>query len=749
MRPLDVDALACSYRIEQRSSGERVIRTSMRKVQWYRTLGFQAIALPILSLAVLVVGIVLVMSTKGKALVLTESSRRIEQSGSSVVLYLSARLGEIGALTRTVAEVAERLPKTEATFHEMVPSLLEFQGDRGVAGGGVWPEPFAFQPGVERRSFFWGRGEDGGLRYFDDYNTGQGYHREGWYAIAKHLPEGGSFWSESYMDPYSRELMVTCTVPTFERGAFTGAVTVDLKLDGLQAFADRLDDQTGGYIFIVDRNNRFITFPKPELARRTVTRDGKETKEFLTAAELARETPIFAPIAEALEAMNRDIVERARTRAGPGYSSKIAGDPDLAAANAELMAAVVADPLRSPGSYPELYKKLALEDDFLLGEPAGAYIFNVPGVYWKVVMVKPDAEATLVASDISRVLLFYILATTIAIIGASFYGVNRLIVRPLLSTIRDVHWMGRLVAQGRFNEIERVERSRGLPNEIGLLDRVLKQLGGRIVDQNKKLEDYSHNLEQKVEQRTRELALATEEAREAMEKSERLLLNILPKPIAERLKQGQSTIADSFQEVTVIFADIVGFTPLSSQVPAVELVGMMNVIFSAFDRLTERHNLEKIKTIGDAYMAVAGLPVPREGHAQAAAEMALDMLDVIDQFSAERGMSLSLRIGINTGPVIAGIIGEKKFIYDLWGDTVNIASRMESHGLPGSIHVAEPTYKLLADEYVFECRGTIQVKGKGEMKTYILHGSRRERTRRLVEMPEDSVVRNSTRLLQS
>jgi class 3 adenylate cyclase len=178
----------------------------------------------------------------------------------------------------------------------------------------------------------------------------------------------------------------------------------------------------------------------------------------------------------------------------------------------------------------------------------------------------------------------------------------------------------------------------------------------------------------------------------------------------------------------------------------VELVGMMNVIFSAFDRLTEKHNLEKIKTIGDAYMAVGGLPVPREGHAQAAAEMALDMIDVIEQFSAERGLHLSLRIGINTGPVVAGIIGEKKFIYDLWGDTVNIASRMESHGIPGTIHVAEPTYKLLADEYVFESRGTIQVKGKGEMKTYILHGTRRERPRRFHEMPTDSVPRNSTGL---
>ncbi|HLM75721.1 MAG TPA: hypothetical protein VK459_23565, partial [Polyangiaceae bacterium] len=160
---------------------------TVRKVQWYRTLGFQAVAISICLIASLVAGIVLVMSTKGKTLVLSESDKRIQQSGRGVVLYLSARLTEIAALTKTLAEVSEKLPKTEESFHQVIPSVLNFQGDRGVAGGGVWPEPFAFQKGVERRSFFWGREKDGSLRYFDDYNTGNGYHKESWYAIARHL----------------------------------------------------------------------------------------------------------------------------------------------------------------------------------------------------------------------------------------------------------------------------------------------------------------------------------------------------------------------------------------------------------------------------------------------------------------------------------------------------------------------------------------------------------------------------------
>lgn len=204
------------------------------------------------------------------------------------------------------------------------------------------------------------------------------------------------------------------------------------------------------------------------------------------------------------------------------------------------------------------------------------------------------------------------------------------------------------------------------------------------------------------------------------EKSERLLLNILPKPIAERLKQGESTIADSFAEVTVLFADLVGFTKLSAHLSPAELVEMLNEIFSAFDELAEKYGLEKIKTIGDAYMVVGGLPTPSSDHAEAIAEMALDMLTQIAAFPSQPGQALELRIGINTGPVEAGVIGTKKFTYDLWGDTVNTANRMESHGQPGAIQVTVSTYERLKEKYILQERGMIEVKGKGEMMTYFL-----------------------------
>ncbi len=206
------------------------------------------------------------------------------------------------------------------------------------------------------------------------------------------------------------------------------------------------------------------------------------------------------------------------------------------------------------------------------------------------------------------------------------------------------------------------------------------------------------------------------------EKSERLLLNVLPEPIASRLKEGEATIADTCPAATVLFADLSGFTEYSGQVDARQLVGLLDEIFSTFDRLAAAMGVEKIKTIGDAYMAVAGVPVPRADHAEAVAVMALGMLDAFRDLVQARGVALELRIGIHSGPVVAGVIGRHKFSYDLWGDTVNTASRMESHGEPSRIHVSPATRALLGDRFRFADRGVIPIKGKGPMHTSFLLG---------------------------
>jgi guanylate cyclase len=208
-------------------------------------------------------------------------------------------------------------------------------------------------------------------------------------------------------------------------------------------------------------------------------------------------------------------------------------------------------------------------------------------------------------------------------------------------------------------------------------------------------------------------------------KAESLLLNILPQSIADRLKAEPRTIADQFSSASILFADVVDFTPLSERLPPAEVVGLLDHLFSHFDELAENYGLEKIKTIGDCYMVAAGVPSPRHDHARALALMALDMQTAMHSLDGEVGqLGLELRVGINSGPVVAGVIGRKRFLYDLWGDAVNTASRMESHGVSGRIQITGATKELLEDEFVCEPRGTIPIKGKGEIEVWYLVGRR-------------------------
>ncbi|MBE9042042.1 adenylate/guanylate cyclase domain-containing protein [Oscillatoriales cyanobacterium LEGE 11467] len=271
----------------------------------------------------------------------------------------------------------------------------------------------------------------------------------------------------------------------------------------------------------------------------------------------------------------------------------------------------------------------------------------------------------------------------------------------------------------------------GFIGAISVETMILSATLAQVREAKQQLIAANETLEYKVKDRTFELVQEIEERKQAQallhaeqEKSEQLLLNILPEPIATRLKHDRGAIAEHFDEVTILFADLVGFTPLSARLQPLELVNLLNEIFSTFDRLAEKHGLEKIKTIGDAYMVAGGLPVPMPDRAAAIADMALAMQEAVTRFREERGENIQIRIGINTGVVIAGVIGIKKFIYDLWGDAVNVASRMESSGEPGSIQVTRATYEQLKDRYELHERGKIAVKGKGNMTTYWLRGKR-------------------------
>lgn len=495
------------------------------QVKWYHSLIFQGTLGSLLLLLLLVVGIVLVMKTKGQQIVLAESSRLTEQTGNNAVSHLQARSQEIAALARSLATLVEILPKSEKTFKQIIPEIINFHGDQAVAGGGVWPEPYTFDPKLARRSFFWGRDAKGILQYYDDYNQpGPGYHNEEWYVVVRYSQPGRCFWSRSYMDPYSYQPMVTCTVATFKSKQFTGTVTIDLKLEGLHDFAESWRQQTGGYIFIVDRNNKFISFPKPELVKHFgKDNKGKKTEEFIFAYEFAKKEPLFAPIAMALDEMNKTILSQAKLLAGKRKEiiEKIDADSyQINREEAELINAIIVDPISKINNRnTHLYKSFEISNDWLLKEKSQVFLFYVPDSYWKLVIVKPFSEAALVASNIIMLLIYYIKITIVIILVLAYLIINKHLIIPLIETTNAVKKIGALVAERKYSKIREYAIKKISKNEIGVLAKVFNTLAERVVEEHNRLEEA-------VEEATAELRNAKELAEAANQAKSRFLANM-------------------------------------------------------------------------------------------------------------------------------------------------------------------------------------------------------------------------------
>ena len=312
------------------------------------------------------------------------------------------------------------------------------------------------------------------------------------------------------------------------------------------------------------------------------------------------------------------------------------------------------------------------------------------------------------ATAVKKTMRRYVLGITgLVIIISAFVTLvtlavlQRIVIRPLLLLRDDLSMVGEAIAQGKtptFASLQQVS-----PNELGEVAVAFQSMFNRI------------------QQEIRDRHQAEADLRIEQAKADRLLLNVLPAEIATKLKENennQGAIAERYESVTVLFADIVNFTGLAAETSPTELVCRLNDIFSAFDAIAERHGLEKIKTIGDAYMVVGGVPRPSDNHAEAVLKMAIEMLEFAEYYPMGNGR-LCLRIGLNTGPVVAGVIGTQKFSYDLWGDAVNVASRMESQGVINRIQVSEETYLQLKDTYSFEDRGYLLIKGRGEMRAFL------------------------------
>ncbi|MEO0804674.1 MAG: adenylate/guanylate cyclase domain-containing protein [Cyanobacteria bacterium J06643_4] len=323
-------------------------------------------------------------------------------------------------------------------------------------------------------------------------------------------------------------------------------------------------------------------------------------------------------------------------------------------------------------------------------------------------------DATAVQTTMRRYVLGVtglVLIISAFVTWATVRVLDRIVIKPLLLLKDDLSAVGEAIAQEttpNFASLEKIA-----PNEMGEVSLAFQDMFGRIQREI-------------CDRKEAESGLRIEQ-----EKADRLLRNILPASIADQLKDNlnnRGAIANRFETATILFADIVKFTELAANTPPTQLVCQLNDIFSAFDAIAEKHSLEKIKTIGDAYMVVGGVPNPDETHAQSVMAMAIEMMEFAQNYPMGEGpmgekRQLCLRIGINTGPVVAGVIGTKKFSYDLWGDAVNIASRMESHGLVNRIQVSEDTYRELKEIYPFEDRGYLQIKGRGEMRAFLLSDS--------------------------
>ena len=475
-----------------------------------------------------------------------------------------------------------------------------------------------------------------------------------WYIAA--VNSNRPIWSEVYLDFASGLPTITASEPVYNaQGDVLGVCATDVVLlEDLRKFLASLSIGKAGQAFIIDRSGFMLSSSTKE----PLTVGQGENAKLITAIQ--SEEPLVKETAQYLQ--------------------------------------------RQFGSFDQIQRSQQI-DYVLKGERQLVQVLPLndgKGIDWLIVVVVPESDfmGQIEANTRTTVLL-----TFAALMIAILVGIrtSNWISRPLLRLAE----ASEAIAQGNLNQ--QVEEASSIA-EVATLSQSFNGMSRQLKDSVQALHTANEELEARVDRRTAEL-------RKEKERSEQLLLNILPEEIADRLMRTNESPAEHFEEATILFADIVGFTSLSARMDPLQLVAGLNQIFSAFDHLTEKYELEKIKTIGDAYKVVGGLPTARPDHAEAIANMALDMQHYMQDVENVFGESLQIRIGINTGSVIAGVIGIKKFIYDLWGDAVNVASRMESHGKPGYIQVTAATYAKLKDKYILEPRGTVEVKGRGEMMT--------------------------------
>lgn len=469
----------------------------------------------IVSFLFILAAVFVVFATIGKNLLEKQAYNEVILSGQNIVSELGIRIALAESLASALANLGEQLPPDDALHKKLIRHVMNYEGTEAfIAGGGIWPEPYQYDPSIERRSFFWGRDMDGKLRYYDDYNNpeGPGYHQEEWYVPAKHLKEGKAFWSKSYTDPYSYQPMVTVTVPMYRDKQFYGVSTVDLKLEGLHNFLDTISQSFDGYAFAVDRNGKFLSFPDERLTKRFgVDEHGARTEEFIDVTELAGIQAGFQPLASSVQDIIEQVVADA-IEAGTfnnTLAETIAQESyQIGVSEAQLISAVIAA-LQNPDKQSDVkFHQLFIEDDPVLGESAFAAVFKMPHTYWKIVTVMPYSKAIETSNFIYSNLVSAIAIAMLASLLIMLLLVRRILVRP----ISDMSTQLQILAESEGSETGLLEISdRG---ELGNLAFWFNCRSQRLLEVQHELQEAQDALEQRVTERTNELREEIEKRKE-------------------------------------------------------------------------------------------------------------------------------------------------------------------------------------------------------------------------------------------
>lgn len=485
---------------------------SFNNVKWYNSIRFSILLGFIVVFAIIAYVIYYVVQVRGKEKVLAESDRLAEQIGSNVVNELYSDIAKISALARSQAATAASVSKSESVYMRVFPSVLDGQNDAEIAGGGIWTAPYQFADNLHKRSFYWSTNVAGMLEYVDDYNQSTtNYQEEEWFISALVSKPGQCVWSKSYVDPFTRNPKVTCTVRIEQDKGFFGAATVDLNLSDLSDFIRKWQKRTGGYIFITDQDNRFLSFPRDSAVKtESVNEFGQMRSSYITLDELALKRQDFKPIVTAFKRFDNDTITKAKSLFGQDFttmqetldtaSSKLLED------DAKLKAVTILDPLKNAfDNKTTMFAEVSITDDHVLKEPARAYLFHIPNTYWKIGIVTPTRQASAVANALSNDLLKYILA---AFALASFLGyflLNQGIVLPLARTTSTLQTIGDLINQKRYLELGNHTIDVRQHNEVGLVRHSVNKLIDRVAQNEGEIAAANIMLERKVEDRTQEL----------------------------------------------------------------------------------------------------------------------------------------------------------------------------------------------------------------------------------------------------